>query len=648
MCGISGIIINERCSLPLENLGISMNQELKHRGPDNSGHFLDINQGLLLNHTRLSINDLSKKGNQPMTSKSGRYVIVFNGEIYNHIELKKELKSNWDGNSDTEVLLAGIEEWGLETTLNNSIGMFAFALYDQKEKIIKLVRDRLGEKPLYWGFAGEDNDNMFVFSSEINAFKVIPEFNNKINIESLSLLINYSYIPCPYSIYNRIWKLTPGNILELKLPLKSYKNNYKPKSWWKLTDAIIKSSDELVKDEVEATLLIEDSLKRSIKYTSRADVKLTTFLSGGVDSSLITAILQSQSWNRINTFTVGFENKDFNEAPYAKSIADYLNTNHNELTFTDKNALDIVPNLHKYYTEPFADPASIPTFLMCELANKSGFKVALSGDGADEIFGGYNRYTLAPKIWSKFSKINPKLRPLISNFIELLPGKLIRASGQLLGITQFAERIEKLSNRINYANSIEELHQLLVKEWHDISAIMHKSFDERYAYEIGINTNLNELNLSSISNMMTLDCLSYLPDNNQVKLDRAAMSVSLETRSPFLDKDLVDDSWRIQEIMKIRNSSGKFILKSILGKYLPTDLYKRSKSGFATPIKEWLRGPLKHWADDLLSTKMLNDELYLDNKVVNKLWSDHISAKSDNSKKLWPILIWKNWYYHNQ
>ena len=650
MCGISGLINLQKSLSELRELGISMNHSLQHRGPDNEDSYVNEDLGILLNHTRLSIHDLSEAGNQPMKSNSGRYLITFNGEIYNYKEIKEELKYSWRSTSDTEVFLGAVEEWGLDKALEKSIGMFAFALLDNKEEVLHLVRDRIGEKPLYWGFASESNDKFIIFGSELNAFKAIPEFRNSINIQSLSLLLNYGYIPSPFSIFNKIWKLPAGNILSIKLPIQEKFNDFKPKAWWKLTDVINHEREALIKDETEAIILIKENLKRSVLYQSRADVKVTSFLSGGIDSSLVTAILQTQNSKKINTFTVGFESEDLNEAPFAKKIADYLDTEHTELMFTDKDALNIIPNFHNFYSEPFADPAAIPTLLMCKAARQSGFKVALSGDGADEVFGGYNRYTLAPKIWERFSRIDPKLRPLILLFIKLIPKNFIEKSGRMFGISQFLERVEKLSYRLNYANSIDDLYFLLIKEWHDISIIMHSNQKNniKTTNRIGINTNLESHDLQSISKMMALDCLSYLPDNNQVKLDRASMAFGLETRSPFLDKVLIDYSWRLPETMKVRNATGKVILKNILEGYLPKKIFDRSKSGFATPIKDWLRGPLKEWASDLLQADELKKNDYLDVQLISNLWNDHIGFKADNSKRLWPILIWQNWLCNNK
>tara|TARA_Y100001968_G_scaffold333938_1_gene401422 strand:+ start:110 stop:2056 length:1947 start_codon:yes stop_codon:yes gene_type:complete len=647
MCGISGLIKTQKCSLDLKDLGNKMNENLRNRGPDDSGIFYDNQKGILINHTRLSINDLSTNGHQPMESNSRRYIISFNGEIYNFTNLKKEIENSsyevyWKGHSDTEVLLAAIDHWGLKDSLKKIIGMFAIALYDKEEETITLARDRFGEKPLYWGYPETNNNCLIIFGSDLSVFKNFKTFDNKISREALSLFLNYSYIPSPYSIYEKIWKLEAGHLLTIKVPLNNQSNTFVSESWWDLTNIIKVDNNLQIKDEKEAIKIIEGNLKESVESQSKADVNVTSFLSGGIDSSLITAILQSTRAQKINTFTVGFENKNYNEAPFAKSIADYLGTEHNEIIFTYQDALELIPVLSKFYSEPFADPAAIPTLLMCKAAEDSGFKVALSGDGADELFGGYNRYTLAPRIWSIFSKLNPKLRPFITSLMSYLPSNF----GSLISMPQFKERVDKLSYRLKYSNSLDELYQLLVKEWYDISILL-KDYNHNLKYDIAINKDLSNYNLNPISKMMAIDCLSYLIDNNQVKIDRAAMAYGLETRSPFLDKNLVHSSWQICESLKVKETKGKYILKKILSNYMPEELFNRRKSGFATPIKEWLRGPLEIWGKDLINTKIKEDNSFICNDVVIDLWDDHINLKKDNSKKLWPILVWKAWATDN-
>ena len=647
MCGISGLIYKGGSLLNMEELGREMNSNLKHRGPDDSGIYYNNKIGILINHTRLAINDLSNNGHQPMESNSGRYIISFNGEIYNFCKLRKEIENssyqiNWKGHSDTEILLSAIDIWGLEHTLNKVIGMFSIALYDKREETLCLTRDRFGEKPLYWGFPEINNKSLIIFGSELSVFKSFYNFEKKISKEALSLFLNYSYIPSPYSIYENIWKIEAGHILTIRLPLNDKINTFNSEPWWKLTDVISKGNSFDITNENEAIKILENDLKNSVLYQSKADVNVTSFLSGGVDSSLITALLQSTRSNKINTFTVGFENENYNEAPFAKSIAGYLGTEHNELIFTNQDAINLIPLLSNFYSEPFADPAAIPTYLMCKAAENSGFKVALTGDGADELFGGYNRYTLAPKIWNIFSILPARLRPYISTLMSYMPASF----GELISMPQFKERVEKISYRLKYSSSLDELYMLLVREWHDISMLI-KDYKSEFQYDIAINQDLNHLHLNQISKMMALDCLSYLTDNNQVKIDRAAMSVSLETRSPFLDINVVDSSWKISENLKVKGSTGKYILKQILSNYIPRELFERRKSGFATPIKDWLRGPLKEWAMDLIETKTRDSENYLSNQTIKILWDDHIGLKDDNSKKLWPILVWKAWEIDN-
>ena len=648
MCGISGLISWQNSSLNLQSIGSDMNKQLNSRGPDDAGIYYNNKIGVLINHTRLSINDLSKNGHQPMESISKRYILSFNGEIYNFHELKLEIENssypiNWSGTSDSEVLMAAIDKWGLEIALNKAIGMFAIALYDKESEQIILARDRFGEKPLYWGFPESGNNSIIIFGSDLTVFKTFKRFQNKVCNDALSLFINYSYIPSPYSIYENIWKLNAGHLLKINLPLNEKSNDFISKPWWELKDIINLDSVNLISNEIEAKNLIERELKQSVQYQSKADVNVTSFLSGGIDSSLITALLQSSRSTKINTYTVGFENENYNEAPFAKTIAGYLGTSHNELILTNEDALSIVPLLSNFYSEPFADPAAIPTYLMCKAAANSGFKVALSGDGADELFGGYNRYTLAPKVWKFFNKLHPRIRPLVTSLIKQLPSGFEK----FISMPQFKERVEKLSDRLNFSNSIDELYQLLIREWNDISIII-KDNNFNLKYNIAVNTDLKDHNLSDVSRMMVLDCLSYLSDNNQVKIDRAAMAVSLETRSPFLDKNVAVSSWKISESLKIKNAQGKYILREILSNYIPRNLFDRHKSGFATPIKDWLRGPLKEWSMDLMNTSTLKSDGYLNEETVKGLWDDHINLKMDNSKKLWPILMWQAWNIDNK
>ena len=646
MCGISGIISRNKSLNFLGEISKLMNSSLLRRGPDNNDLYIYEKEGILLNHTRLSINDLTPTGNQPMASNNDRFIIIFNGEIYNHKELRKKLNYKWKGTSDTETLLACITNWGLQKSLENFIGMFAFALLDKKDNKLHLVRDRFGEKPLYWGFAGKDED--FIFGSDLSIFKVYPGFNNEINRYALAKFLNYSYIPSPFSIYKKIWKLEAGKLLTINLPI-SNNTDFIPKSWWSLEEVIDRGLSNQINDKEEASEEFKQHLTNAINYQSKSDVNVTSFLSGGIDSSLVTCILQSIRSEKINTFTVGFENNKYNEAPFAKAISDFIGTEHNELKFTAQDALEIVPRIPNFFSEPFGDPACIPTYLMCQAARQSGFKVALSGDGADEIFGGYNRYTLSPSIWKKISIFSPKSRRLISTFVEICPDIVFDIFGRFSGIPQFNDRLKKLTYRLNYANSFDELYKLLITEWHDIRSLINTNSIENIKYDelLGVNRNLNRFDIDPVSKMMALDSLSYLTDNNQVKLDRASMASSLETRSPFLDKNLTEFSWKLPIDMKVKGKTGKLILKNLLSNYIPKEMFDRSKSGFATPIKEWLRGPLKEWGNDLLDQSVLNKQNFLSTNLVNQLWMEHISGKKDNSKKLWPILMWQAWLEEN-
>ncbi|WP_413677058.1 asparagine synthase (glutamine-hydrolyzing) [Prochlorococcus marinus] len=653
MCGIAGLICKDRQILALDEIGSKMNTSLLNRGPDDSGIWIDNDIGILLSHTRLSVNDLSKAGHQPMLSSSNRFVLTFNGEIYNHWDLRQELEitqgsQNWKSHSDTETLIQAIECWGVYKTLTKLIGMFAFGIFDRKENKFYLARDRFGEKPIYWGITDVGTRKVLIFGSDLKALKSYPEFNNTINRESMGLFINYNYVPDPHSIYENIWKLEAGKILEIDVTDDDYSKIY-PMSWWQLEDTIKNVDGREIENESEAINLLKQELIKSVKSQSKADVKITSFLSGGIDSSLVSALLQETSNSQINTFTIGFENKRFDEATYARRISNYLGSNHSELIFTNEDALNIVPKINEYYSEPFADPAAIPTLLLCNAAKSQGYTVALSGDGADELFGGYNRYTMAPKIWKYFGIIPNFMKPMLINSVNKLSTQSIDLIGSILKIRQFRERLYKITDKISYSNSLEDLYYRLIREWSDVSSITEYKYNQPFTpiSNERLNQSIHELKLDPVTFMMVIDCLSYLPGNNQVKLDRASMAVGLETRSPFLDKNVGELIWRLPINLKIKNNCGKYILKEILADYIPKKLFERPKAGFATPINEWIKGPLREWAEEMLNSNKVRDEGFLNPEITTKLLNEHIQGVKDNSKKLWSALIWESWIDKN-
>ncbi len=657
MCGISGLWSNfgtkDKHKISIKR----MNEALYHRGPDGFGIWNDSEEMLFLGHTRLSILDLSLLGSQPMVSHNERYVISFNGEIYNHLELKKEQEKinrniKWRGHSDTEILLEMISSYGLENTLPKCSGMFSLAIWDREEKSLKLARDRIGEKPLYYGFCGEGVNKSFVFGSELSSFKALKFFNNRINVKALSQLINYQSISAPNSIFEDIFQLIPGSILTINAPTKEELSNLK--TWWSLNSEIEKSFSNQIHSEDEAILILEEVLKQSIKGQSIADVPLGTFLSGGIDSSLITALLQAQSKRKVKTFTIGFEDEKFNEAPYSKEVAKFLETDHTEIYLTSKDVQNLIPKLNTIYSEPFADPSQIPTHLLCREVRNSGLKIALSGDGGDELFGGYNRYFLGENIWKSIDLIPFPLRKLIGDIGLNISSESLDIFSTLLGVNQFGTKFHKLAKRLKYIKDEEEFYYSLISQWEDQSSIFCDDLKDPYLHlrPDSITCDLPKQISSYLTyKMMFYDTLNYLPNDILTKVDRASMASSLETRAPFLDHNVVSIAWRLSMDLKInsnlKNNNGKVILKKLLQKHIPHKLFTRPKVGFGIPLDEWLRGPLKSWASDLLAKENINNAGYLQSEPITKLWEEHLSARSNNCGKLWPIIMWQSWLEKN-
>jgi len=653
MCGILGIWSNQfnPDEIKSELKRISMYQT--HRGPDNNGFWEDRDNFLFLSHQRLSIIDLSQYGNQPMISKSGRYIISFNGEIYNFQELKFNLerKNNslkWKGNSDTEVLLALIEEFGLNQALKKCVGMFAFALWDREKKILKLVRDRIGEKPVYYGYLGSDSKKTFIFGSDIASIRNFKYFNNSINPSALFQLINFQAISAPNSIFKNIYQLMPGNYLTVKYSKEGFIFN--TEKWYFLEEEIKNARKSPINNIFEAQLEVEKSLKEAIKIQSISDVPLGTFLSGGIDSSLITALLQNQSKNKIKTFTIGFEEEDYNEANFSKEVAKYIGTDHNEKILTAKDAQNVIPYLSSIYSEPFADSSQIPTHLVCREAKLNGLTVALTGDGGDESFGGYNRYFIGGGIWNRLNKIPWPIRTLIGEFGSNIPKLMVENILNKLSLGNYANKFFKLSERLKYIQNDDQFYFSMISLWRDPNFLFTSDFLKK---EINYIPSILKSNIDSefdndfISRMMIYDTLNYLPNDILTKVDRAAMYTSLETRAPFLDHRVIEIAWRLNSKFKINSSnfnySGKLILKKILSQYLPKSIIERPKSGFGIPLAKWMRGPLKDWINDLLSKNMISKDEYLNSNEVSKLWQQHLSGKFDNSSKLWPIIMWQSW-----
>jgi asparagine synthase (glutamine-hydrolysing) len=656
MCGILGIASSTE-SRPYERWRDSL-RTLAHRGPDDSGTWVDDSCGIILAHARLSILDLSPLGHQPMVSQSGRFILTFNGEIYNFRDLKTELEQRncvFKGSSDTEVMLAAFEAWGVEKTLKNLIGMFAIGLWDRTERKLYLSRDRLGEKPLYYGWSG----GCFLFASELKALRAHPAFCAEVNRDSLSLFMRYSYIPAPYSIYAGIHKLPPATFLELPLSeLHSFSGRcsphtddpatqYKPKPYWSAKEVCQRSlKDSFKGSDAEALAELDQLLRKVIKGQMISDVPLGAFLSGGIDSSTVVALMQAESAVPIKTFSIGFHERHFNEAQYAKDVAFHLGTDHTELYVTAKDALGVIPLLHNMYDEPFADSSQIPTYLVSKIARQK-VTVALSGDGGDEVFCGYPRFIWANKIWSSVGWMpHFALLPLIYGIHSLGPHEWDRIIYSLPGFLPRSfsfknpgHKLYRLATVLS-AHSREELYRELISVWDDRSPVVLGAKTVKTA----LTDSLSWIRTTSfVEWMMYLDLVSYLPDDILAKVDRAAMAVSLETRAPFLDHRVVEFAWRLPLRMKYRHGFTKYLLRKLLHKYVPVKLVERPKMGFGVPIDFWLRVPLRDWAEGLLNEARLREEGYLNPAAVRNCWGEHLSGRRNWTTHLWNVLMFQAW-----
>jgi asparagine synthase (glutamine-hydrolysing) len=640
MCGIAGFITNKKYSNnELVNAVSIMSDEIFYRGPDSNGVWTDNNKGIALSHRRLSVLDVSCAGHQPMVSNTGRYVLTFNGEIYNHNSLRKRIGSGhlWKGRSDTETLLAAFEVWGIKRTLIDCEGMFAFAVWDRKKSTLIMSRDKLGEKPLYYGW----QSNTFMFASDLNALKKHIDFIGNIDREALSLFVQYNYIPAPYSIYSGIKKIMPGEIISM--PLDSMK--IKEEFYWNL-DEVVKTSisDKFTGSFDYAVETLDNVLSNAVKKQMISDVSIGAFLSGGIDSSAIVSLMQKNSMNKVKTFTIGFNEKHHDEATYAKEIAAHLGTDHTELYVTSQHALEVIPKLHSIYSEPFADSSQIPTFLIGQLAKKD-VTVSLSGDGGDELFAGYNRYILSDKLWNGISRVPIHIRNIISNImLNINPRyyqKLNNLSHSNSLFSNLGYKLQKGSSLLNL-KSEEELYMQFVSSWLDESSIV-----------IGVDSALKTNNLSNlldnesfIHKMMLMDMKTYLPDDILCKVDRASMYNSLETRMPFLDKSVIEFAWSLPMDMKIHSSGGKKVLREMLYNYVPKKMMERPKTGFSIPLAEWLRSDLRDWAEYLISR--IENEDFFHFQPIQKKWNEHLSGKKDWSHSLWSILVFQDWHENNK
>ena len=649
MCGISGYLSSKQMRpAEMESIARAMSDAIVHRGPDDSGTFVDSSAGLAFGFRRLSIVDLSPHGHQPMLSPDSRFAIEFNGEIYNYLEIRKDLEArgwSWRGHSDTEVMLAAFVEWGVEESVKRFNGMFAFAVWDKVERQLWLARDRMGKKPLYYGFSG----GTFLWGSELKALTAHPSFEAEIDRSSIALFLKFGYIPAPYSIYRGIFKLPPASLLAVTPATRHLPT---PKPYWSAVDSAVASRrDPFRGNDRDAVQALDSVLRDAVAKRMIADVPLGAFLSGGIDSSAVVSLMQAQSSRPVRTFSIGFGEDEFNEARHAKEVARHLGTDHTEIYVSGEEALAVVPKLPQIYDEPFADSSQIPTYLVSKLARQH-VTVALSGDGGDEVFGGYNRYFWAQRIWRGLGPIPRGARRLLARTMRGSSRHVIGAGINLLRpVTPKSLRVNNASDKLSKLAEVldiespEELYARLVVHWKDpLSAVAGA---EQRATALDESSAPDELR-GVVERMMILDTVTYLPDDILVKVDRATMAVSLEGRAPLLDYRVFEFAWRLPLNMKIRDGRGKWILRQVLNQYVPQALIERPKMGFGIPLAAWLRGPLRDWAESLLDERRLEQEGFLRPEPIRRKWLEHVRGEREWHYYLWDVLMFQAWLEHTR
>lgn len=658
MCGIAGFL-DGRYSTSEEAFSIAhdMADAVAHRGPDDAGVWLDSETGVALAHRRLAIIDPSPAGRQPMESVSGRHIITFNGEIYNHLDIRRQLEirlpdvCSWRGHSDTETLLAAIECWGLEKALQAAVGMFAFALWDRQDRMLYLVRDRMGEKPLYYGV----QNGVFLFGSELKALAMHPAFGGNIDRDMLTLLLRHNYIPSPRSIYRGVRKLPAGTYIGVALDAaRKYVGELPEPQWyWSFRKVVADGCTRPFEGNPnEAVDALHDLLLRVVRQQMVADVPLGAFLSGGIDSSTIVALMQTQSERPVRTFTIGFGDPDYNEAEYAATVAKHLGTEHTELYVSAGDALEVISRLPALFDEPFADHSQIPTFMVAQMARRH-VTVALSGDGGDEMFGGYRHYSRTPRLWQVISKTPASLCRFGAHAVGvLLPrGSGYRLQDGPLRQTRLGQRWSRAKVKARKLASLmecqspEQLYCRQISRWLNPETVVRGSSEPLTVLADPASwPDAPDL----ASRLMAVDALSYLPEDILVKVDRSAMGVSLETRTPFLDHRVVEFAWRLPLSVKIRNGCRKWGLRQVLYKYVPKQFVERPKAGFEIPLASWLRGPLRDWAEALLDERRLQKEGFFDPQPVRQKWREHLSGRAHWDGHLWSVLMFQAWLEHNR
>lgn len=643
MCGITGFWNPSQSVTAPQEILKKMSDRLVHRGPDDSGEWFDEKSGLGLGHRRLAILDLSESGHQPKTSPSGNFTICYNGEIYNHLELREELVqmgANFSGHSDTETILVAFDHWGIEESLKKLSGMFAFAVWSQKDQALFLARDRMGEKPLYYGLI----EGSLVFTSELKALKEFPGFRPQINQPALAAYLQFSYVPTPLCIFENFQKLRPGVFRRITHNGSHFEQ--KDFTYWSTVDEAKKAQKDLYSDVTHAKQDLKDLLEKTVARMMISDVPLGAFLSGGIDSSAIVAVMQRVSDRPVNTFSIGFEEEQYNEAKHAADVAAHLGTHHTEMYVKPSDALNVIPSLPQMYCEPFADSSQIPTHLVSKLAREH-VTVSLSGDAGDEVFGGYNRYFWGPNLFNKMSRVPKAFRSVARKGIEcfrpeswdqlfkvmspILPGKLKQRMP--------GNRLHKLAG-VLHVKDLLQMYRVLVSQWQDPGELLLSA----KSAETVLDELQDQVEFDGVSLMMLADQLSYLMDDILVKVDRASMSVSLESRVPFLDPEVVRFGWRLPLDFKIRDGVSKWILREVLYDMVPKEKLDRPKMGFGIPVDTWLRSDLRPWAEELLDERLVKEQGLFSSEVIQKYWQEHLSGKRNWQPQLWALLMFQAWY----
>jgi asparagine synthase (glutamine-hydrolysing) len=648
MCGIVGMLDpNHRSADQLTAMVIRMGDTLIHRGPDGTGHWSEPSGTVAFCYRRLAVVDLTSSGCQPMISPDERWVVVFNGEIYNFQNLRKQLSNDgatFRGRSDTEVLLMAVQYWGLDRTLEAIEGMFAIALWDRFRRELHLVRDRFGEKPLYYGWI----DGRLAFTSELKAIAALPGFSPNLDRDAISLYLRRDCIPAPFTVYQGFFKLLPGSFITVPADTRPGSTLIPRPYWSALAEVEMAKRQPLIGSTRQLTDELEETLSRAVSSRMVADVPVGAFLSGGVDSSLIVALMQKLSNQPIHTFTVGYSDRAFDESTEAASIASHLGTDHSTLQVSDEDVTQVLPQLPEIWDEPFADPSQIPTLLLSRFT-RSNVTVSLSGDGGDELFAGYNRHVSLEKIWSRINAVPPSLRRSIEKSLNIIPHNLINGVDAFAQILPTRMKIRNPSNKIAKlgkilsSTTLEQAYFSLISQWDSADAMVIGSRD---LYATNSVPRQQQSFSSFTEEMLWLDLVTYLPDDILTKLDRASMAVSLETRVPFLDRDVFRFAWRLPMEMKVRENKSKWILREVLYRHVPPKLIERPKTGFGLPLGELLRGGLRPWAEELLNEKRLRNQGIVEPTPVLRAWQLHLSGRKDLEYELWSILMLQSWIDH--